>query len=312
MQGRFASVFGHIVGLIRSGETQAGSKMTSQIDRMMALLVLSVILAAGPTLAQDKQGAKEEVIKTNRTRSDAEIAATSADPAMEYVRDNLRATLYHEFAHALIDMLELPVLGQEEDAADVLSALMIHNRHPEAEAVRIARNSSLSFAYDAEELEASGIELEFWGEHGPARQRYYNIICIFYGANPQARGDFASDLGLPEGRADLCPGEYWLAAHSWTPFLDQLREVEKTNSIGYRQDINTDVGRSAGKSLRVMVDELNSDFALPGRLDVALKRCASEDRGYQAFYSSGVGGLNKITFCRDYVQGLYQTASDRQ
>jgi len=286
--------------------------MIPQINRMTALLVLSVFLAAGPTLAQDKQGAKEEVIKTNRVRTEADIATTSADPAMEYVRDNLRATLYHELAHALIDMMELPVLGQEEDAADVLSALMIHTRHPEAEAVRIARNSSLSFAYDAEELEASGVELEFWGEHGPALQRYYNTICIFYGANPQARDEFATDLGLPEGRADYCPGEYRLATRSWTPILDQIREAEKNNSIGYRQDTNTDVGRSAGKSLQIMIDELNSDFSLPGRLEIALKRCNGEERGYQAFYSFGAGGPNKITFCRDYIQELYQVTSDKQ
>ncbi|MBA4350919.1 MAG: hypothetical protein C0427_06690, partial [Rhodobacter sp.] len=42
-----------------------------------------------------------------------------------HVRDVMLAIFYHELGHALIDVMQLPVLGLEEDAADVLSVVMI-------------------------------------------------------------------------------------------------------------------------------------------------------------------------------------------
>ena len=39
----------------------------------------------------------------------------------QFVHDNLLATRYHEIGHAMIDQLELSLLGQEKDAADVAS-----------------------------------------------------------------------------------------------------------------------------------------------------------------------------------------------
>ena len=39
----------------------------------------------------------------------------------QFVHDNLLATSYHEIGYAMIDQLELSLLGQEKDAADVAS-----------------------------------------------------------------------------------------------------------------------------------------------------------------------------------------------
>ena len=50
--------------------------------------------------------------------------------------------------------------------------------------------------------------MAFWGVHGLDEHRFYNLICLFYGANPADRIFFANDLGLPEERADSCPEEY--------------------------------------------------------------------------------------------------------
>ena len=55
----------------------------------------------------------------------APAQAEDADPKADYVASNLVAIFYHELGHALIDQLDLPVLGKEEDAADILSVLLI-------------------------------------------------------------------------------------------------------------------------------------------------------------------------------------------
>ncbi len=275
----------------------------------IALLFAVIFFAWGPVAAADKKDGKEETTKVEGTRNGEPAEAGNKDPAMDYVLDNVLATLYHEFAHAMIDMLELPVLGQEEDAADVLSALMIHKRHPEIDASRIAENSVLSFAFDADEDAATGRQPSFWDEHGPARQRYYNTICIFYGANPSERSEFVKKLGLPQQRAEYCPGEFDMAERSWEPILERLRSARNDGEIRFRQDTSSDIGRAAARDLEATIKKLNDDFSLPERLEIVLKRCGGEDRGYQAFYSQGSGGRGKITICGEYVQDLHKLAS---
>ena len=37
-----------------------------------------------------------------------------------------------------------------------------------------------------------------WSDvHGPDLQRFYNLVCLFYGADPDTRDDFAADMNLP-------------------------------------------------------------------------------------------------------------------
>ena len=42
-----------------------------------------------------------------------------------FVTSNLISFVYHEFGHAVIDTMQVPIFGQEEDAADVFSLLLI-------------------------------------------------------------------------------------------------------------------------------------------------------------------------------------------
>ena len=106
----------------------------------------------------------------------------------DFVAANLIATLYHELGHALIDQLGLPVFGQEEDAADVLSVLMIDALFEEEAAVTIALDTAFGFALSSEDETPV-----FWDVHGPDLQRYYTTLCLFYGANPDAREDVVAD-----------------------------------------------------------------------------------------------------------------------
>ena len=226
----------------------------------------------------------------------------------EFVRDNLTATLYHELAHAMIDMMSLPVLGQEEDAADVLSTVMVNIRHSEQDARRIARNSSQAYAFEADKSEARGEIPSLWDEHGPARQRYYNAICLFVGANPETRMDLAQELGLPDSRADYCDAEYDLAARSWQPILDQMSKGSG-RKISFRDKSRDPLGHAAAQALSGLVAGLNEEYSLPDKLEILLKRCGSQDRGYEAFYSEFFEGEGSITVCTEYVRDLYRISS---
>ncbi|MEK9705476.1 MAG: DUF4344 domain-containing metallopeptidase, partial [Paracoccaceae bacterium] len=56
------------------------------------------------------------------------------------------------------------------------------------------------------------------------RMRYYNLVCIFYGSNPNLREELAQELGLPEERAISCSEEYELAIDSWGSVLQDMED----------------------------------------------------------------------------------------
>ena len=72
----------------------------------------------------------------------------------QFVTSNVLAAFYHELGHALIDVLQLPVLGKEEDAADTLSALLVHDIWDESSATQIIYDTASSYAMYAAEAEA--------------------------------------------------------------------------------------------------------------------------------------------------------------
>jgi hypothetical protein len=131
-------------------------------------------------------------------------------------------TLFHELGHALIDLMELPVTGREEDAADEFAAVMLLWSNQE----QAALSGAQQFSVDAEEWEA----VPFWDEHGTDMQRYYNIACYVYGSDVERWQSLVSDESLPQERADVCEEDYWRKSNSWNKLLAPYlkRQIELT------------------------------------------------------------------------------------
>ena len=72
---------------------------------------------------------------------------------------NIVSIFYHELGHTSIDKMLIPIFVLEEDAAGVLSILMIDQIYDEEPAQDIAYDAALGFLADAEQAE----ELAFWG-----------------------------------------------------------------------------------------------------------------------------------------------------
>jgi hypothetical protein len=115
-------------------------------------------------------------------------------------------TSLHEFAHALIDMFTLPVLGRLEDAADLMAAYIYLQMGPD-EARRLFRGAAWAFFHEAEGEQPPPMTA-FAGQHGTPAQRGYNILCIAYGADIELFGDIVSEGYLPAERAEFCEEEY--------------------------------------------------------------------------------------------------------
>jgi len=87
-----------------------------------------------------------EYIELLRKTMPAETTAAGVTP-IDAIVGPLLDTSLHEFGHALFDLLRLPVLGREEDAADQVSAYIMLQLG-KVEARRLIRG--VAYAYKAE------------------------------------------------------------------------------------------------------------------------------------------------------------------
>ena len=214
--------------------------------------------------------------------------------AAAFVESNVLATFYHELGHAYIDVLELPVLGREEDAADTLSAILIHNIWDEDNATEILYHTASAFLlYDIEAAKVDG-ETPYWDEHSLDMQRYYNLVCLFYGANPDVREDVATELELPETRAEGCVDEFELADASWGGMLEGLEPDKTTKGL---KMIGVLSGDPVANLLAAEVKDLNAAFGLPHEITVTVAACGEAN----AFYDPSD---RSITICTEYVEDL--------
>ncbi|HEY3037408.1 MAG TPA: DUF4344 domain-containing metallopeptidase [Pyrinomonadaceae bacterium] len=132
------------------------------------------------------------------------------------VEGTMAALLLHEVAHALIDALNLPITGREEDAADQLSTLLLINRTADGErmALDVARALKLLAKH-----EKPG-HADYWDEHSLDVQRFYDTVCLVYGSNTRRYSYLISNKTLPEGRAVLCGKQYARVKNSWMKLLE--------------------------------------------------------------------------------------------
>ncbi len=209
-----------------------------------------------------------------------------------YVSSNIVSIFYHELGHAIIDKMSVPIFGQEEDAADVLSILMIDQVYDEESAEDIAYDAALGFLADAEQVE----ELAFWGVHGLGEQRFYNLICLFYGANPADRISFAEDLGLPEERADSCPEEYDQAIFSWGVVLDKMAALK--GKMIFEGHVESLIGQVLAEEIAF----LNGQLGFPDDFAVVLATCEEAN----AFYDPEAGSVTLCVEFETYLSRQYE------
>jgi hypothetical protein len=115
----------------------------------------------------------------------------------------LVSMMLHETGHAVVDLLNVPVLGREEDAAD-----------------QIAEFIGLQFDKDLEETVTKGAAWYWLSDvrsgmmyfndyadvHSTSMERFLNYLCLGYGGDPDTFKDLADKF--LKTRAPNCAGEY--------------------------------------------------------------------------------------------------------
>src|SRR3954471_11090189 len=160
-------------------------------------------------LSEILANAPQETTPAGVTRQDAVLG-----PAIE--------VFLHEIAHAVFSMLKVPILGREEDAADHVASYLLLQLDKDT-----ARRTVIGVAYMyGKELQAKtpGMK-QFADVHGLPAQRFYNLLCMAYGADPDLFADLVQEGFLPESRSDGCADEYRQVDYAMhkliTPYIDK-------------------------------------------------------------------------------------------
>src|SRR5262245_26965072 len=130
----------------------------------------------------------------------------------------------HEFGHAMFDVLQVPSFGSAEDAADELSTfMMLHLGKDDAR--RLITGAAYSYRNVVQDS-ASFVALQAFSDiHSMPAQRFFNLLCIAYGADPITFAHAVEEKYLPASRARDCKREYDEVAFAFKkligPHLDQ-------------------------------------------------------------------------------------------
>jgi len=146
----------------------------------------------------------------------AETTATGIEP-IDTAVGPFMDTVLHEFAHALFDYIDAPILGREEDAADQVSAY-IYLKLGRDEARRLIMGTTYAYMLEVVDTDPPSMA-EFADEHSTSEQRAFNLLCIAYGADPELFEDVVKLGGLPDERIAICEEEYEMVAYAYQTLI---------------------------------------------------------------------------------------------
>jgi hypothetical protein len=135
----------------------------------------------------------------------------------------------HEMGHAIFDVLGVPVMGREEDAADNFATyLMLRFGHEESRALIIG--AAYSYNKYVQGPQVTVPLAAFSDAHSAPAQRFYNLLCTAYGSDPTRYGDLVEKAYLPKSRAGSCMREYNTTAFAFreliSPHVDKELAIQ--------------------------------------------------------------------------------------
>ena len=134
----------------------------------------------------------------------------SPDQAMKNTANAIVFSLLHELGHALIGELDIGITEGEEDAVDDFAALLL----VESNNAKTAQDGALALL----QLGNLSEKPPFWDEHSFGQQRFYNVLCVIYGSDPDAHSEMVP-LVLPPPRARRCADEFRKKKKAWDTML---------------------------------------------------------------------------------------------
>jgi hypothetical protein len=117
------------------------------------------------------------------------------------------SVILHETGHALYDLLDVPVLGREEDAADQIAAFVGLQFGKDVARLVTKGAAWLWLSWSNRVLTLPSNPAYYRDPHSTNQERFFNFLCYGYGGDPALFKDLA-DRFLPRSRAPSCAREY--------------------------------------------------------------------------------------------------------
>jgi hypothetical protein len=249
----------------------------------VAALILGVPAATAQPTTQEQSrmatGIDEAVKALDTVPRLKKLSPQMKRDIVEFVVGNTIFVLAHEMGHGLINEMNMPVLGREEDAADsfaIVTALNIGSKFSEQVLMEATKGWVLSAKRDKKE----GNKFAFYDEHGLDPQRAYNAVCYMVGSNPEKYKQLAKDTKLPEERQKSCVYEWQNVKWSWEEMLkSHLRKpdqpkvnIEITYENNKKYAVQEKVLRNMGL-LETLAAHLADRYAWPKDFKMEAKSC---------------------------------------
>ena len=153
------------------------------------------------------------LVREERTRLNRETINDTVVGALVFI-------VFHELGHAIIDIEKLPVLGREEDAADMIATYLILQEPALAD--KGLAGGLFFFSKPTSLVPGFFSQRHMSNEHGLNPQRAVNLACAAYGKEPQRFVWAMHAARVSSQRANRCAAEYVQIDRSVRELLRQV------------------------------------------------------------------------------------------
>ena len=226
---------------------------------------------------------------------------------MDFTMHDATFTLFHESGHLLIHELDLPVLGKEEDAADIAGVLeMFRSITDKDEAYNALNDVADYWTYSSNAMtdEDFSYNVNTYDDHSLDVQRANNMVCLMVGKDQDEFADTAQAFEFDDDMIGQCLTDYEQADHSWTkvlaPYVAKAPgpEIKVTYEATSKYKTFADELRSR-RILENIGETLSTNFALPRPITMTARQCDEPN----AYYDEET---HSITFCYELADDVYQ------
>lgn len=225
-----------------------------------------------------------------------------------FIINNVLHILHHEAGHAVIDQFALPVIGQEEDAADSFATLEVLDLYDDPFLMLLDSAEANFLMQEQIDLEDNS---NYFDSHDLDIQRAFRIVCVAVGTDEEKYGEIADWAELPGERQESCQDDADLAWQSWDAFRAGIHSddnaPEPDIALEYGPEGAFGEERALLEKFQVMTDfrsYLAEEFAWPGPLKLIAEQCGEAN----AFYDPEG---SEIILCYEMVSFLSELEAAR-